>query len=114
MKDAYFQPVNGPSGKKNPLLVKNKCTCPQDGMRLLIVDSIVQTYTPMKLFFEKHGSQVDFATTGQQAIGLCEKDMQKKCCKQYINVVIINAGLPDMNGCQVVRQIRDKMTHSNA
>ena len=41
MKDAYFQPVNGPSGKKNPLLVKNKCTCQQDGMRLLIVDSIV-------------------------------------------------------------------------
>ena len=110
MKDAYFMPLSGETVRKNPLLQKQKCTCEQSDMRLLIVDKILQTYTPTKIFFERHGCHIAFAMTGQEALDICSEHLKRPCCNHFPHVIIINAELPDLSGCEVAGKIRDQLS----
>ena len=71
-----------------------------EGRHLLLVDDDSGILTSLGSFFERHGYVVTKAATGQQGIQAFRQ--------QEPDVTILDLGLPDMDGMQVLEVLRQK------
>jgi two-component system KDP operon response regulator KdpE len=81
-------------------LVRTKCdTTVSDGPHVLVVDDEVQIRRFLKISLEANGYRVQEASTGQQAL--------EKAALLRPDVIILDMGLPDMDGLAILRQLRE-------
>jgi len=73
---------------------------PGEGRRVLLVDDDNGILMTLGTFFERHGYVVSKAATGQQGIQAFQQ--------QEPDVTVLDLGLPDMNGMQVLEVLRQK------
>jgi len=73
---------------------------PGEGRRVLLVDDDNGILTTLGTFFERHGYVVSKAATGQQGIQAFQQHEP--------DVTVLDLGLPDMNGMQVLEVLRQK------
>ena len=66
--------------------------------RLLVVQNDVEVSKLLRIYFEGLGADVLLAVKGREAIALCST--------QLIDLVILDYMLPDMDGVEILRQIR--------
>jgi DNA-binding NtrC family response regulator len=71
-----------------------------EGRRVLLVDDDNGILSSLGTFFERHGYVVSKAATGQQGIQAFQQ--------QEPDVTVLDLGLPDMNGMQVLEVLRQK------
>ena len=72
---------------------------PDMSHRVLLVEDETDIVSPLVKALEREGYAVDQATTGKDAIS--------KAVKHEHDVVILDLGLPDMDGLDVCRRLRD-------
>lgn len=70
------------------------------GMRILVVDDEPEILRAVRTNLSRHGYQVDVAATGCQAVEACEH--------RRPDLVLLDLGLPDMDGLDVIRAIREQ------
>jgi DNA-binding response OmpR family regulator len=75
------------------------------GRRILLVEDDTTIVVPFQLILESEGYHVDTASTGRQAI--------ENIGKNEYQVVILDMKLPDMQGIEVAREIRNKTDEIN-
>jgi DNA-binding response OmpR family regulator len=66
--------------------------------RILIVDDEPQIRVVLRAYLEREGYAVDEAATGAEAVGLV--------ASEHPDLVLLDIGLPDVDGLEVLRQIR--------
>lgn len=66
---------------------------------ILIVDDHTNMQTTLKDILEDEGYQVMTAQTGQEAIDFCQK--------QKFDVILMDVRMPDLNGVEAYRRIRN-------
>lgn len=71
--------------------------------KILIVDDEGQTVEYMKPPLEKRGYAVIYALTGKEALEIYPKENP--------DVVLLDLGLPDIDGRQVLKEIKSKAGH---
>jgi FixJ family two-component response regulator len=71
-----------------------------EGRHLLLVDDDTGVLSSLGAFFERHGYVVTKAATGQQGIQAFQQHEP--------DVTVLDLGLPDMNGMQVLEVLRQK------
>jgi DNA-binding NtrC family response regulator len=69
--------------------------------KILIVDDDVAIRTTMKAILEEEGYKVDLAGSGKEGI--------KKTNEQAYNVALLDIRLPDMEGVQLLKLMKDTM-----
>ncbi len=69
-----------------------------DGLRVLIVDDLAVAAETLALLLELEGAQVRTALCGQDALALAREFLP--------HAVILDLGLPDMDGAEVARRLR--------
>ncbi|HUG89992.1 MAG TPA: PAS domain S-box protein [Planctomycetaceae bacterium] len=69
-----------------------------DRLRILVVDDSRDACTLLAMLLESYGDEIITAHTGQAALEAARE--------QRPDVVLLDIGLPDMNGCDVCRQMR--------
>jgi DNA-binding response OmpR family regulator len=75
------------------------------GRRILLVEDDTTIVVPFQFILESEGYHVDTASTGRQAI--------ENIGKNEYQVVILDMKLPDMQGIEVAREIRNKTDEIN-
>jgi CheY-like chemotaxis protein len=75
-------------------------TIPGLGRRILVVDDNVDTTEMLSLLLEMHGHETHVAHSGRSAMRVAN-DVRP-------DVVLLDLGLPDMDGCDVARELRDR------
>ncbi|PIG92392.1 response regulator [Gloeocapsopsis sp. IPPAS B-1203] len=70
--------------------------------RILVVDDLVDNLFLLQTFLETEGFEVETATNGSQALN--------QVCTKPPDLVLLDVMLPDMNGYEVTRQIRQNHT----
>lgn len=75
------------------------------GRRILLVEDDTTIVVPFQFILESEGYHVDTASTGRQAI--------ENIGKNEYQVVVLDMKLPDMQGIEVAREIRDKTDEIN-
>lgn len=75
------------------------------GRRILLVEDDTTIVIPFQFILESEGYHVDTVSTGRQAIENIGK-------KEY-QVVVLDMKLPDMQGIEVAREIRNKTDEIN-
>ena len=70
-----------------------------DGARLLIVEDEPEIVRALKANLGAHGFQVDAVATGAEAI--------EKHALRRPDLIILDLGLPDMEGTEIIRQLRE-------
>ncbi len=68
------------------------------GARVLVVDDEPAILRAVRINLERHGYQVATAETGEQALDLA--------ARHPVDLIVLDLGLPDLDGLEVVRQIR--------
>ena len=71
------------------------------GARVLVVDDEPAILRTVRANLRRHGFQVETAETGQAAV---------EHAHQHPDLIVLDLGLPDMDGLEVIRDIRE---HSN-
>ena len=82
-----------------PKRVSEPTYAPDMSHRVLLVEDETDIVSPLVKTLEREGYAVDQATTGKDAIS--------KAVKHEHDVVILDLGLPDMDGLDVCRRLRD-------
>jgi DNA-binding response OmpR family regulator len=72
--------------------------------KVLVADDEKVVTDLIKLFFENAGFTVTTAFSGKEALSALDKDSPE--------VVIIDLGLPDINGFEVIKKIRKEIPHT--
>ena len=72
------------------------------GARVLVVDDEQAILRAVRTILVRHGFQVDTAATGEQAI--------ERFALLPFDVVLLDLGLPDIHGLEVMRRIRERAT----
>ncbi len=67
-------------------------------MRVLVVDDNMDTAESMALLVRGLGHEVDFATSGRVALQVARAFRP--------NIVFLDLGLPDVDGCELASQLR--------
>lgn len=75
------------------------------GRRILLVEDDTTIVIPFQFMLESEGYHVDTVSTGRQAI--------ENIGKNEYQVVVIDMKLPDMQGIEVAREIRNKTDEIN-
>ena len=70
------------------------------GARILVVDDEPQILRAVRTNLSRHGYQVDVASTGRQALDLH--------ARRRPDLVLLDLGLPDMDGVEVIRTLREQ------
>jgi two-component system, OmpR family, KDP operon response regulator KdpE len=70
-----------------------------DGLKVLIVDDEIQIRRFLRISLEANGYQVDETNNGQVAI--------VKVAQHHPDMVILDMGLPDMDGLEVLKRLRE-------
>jgi diguanylate cyclase (GGDEF)-like protein len=73
--------------------------------RILVVEDDVDIVNMLKIYFESQGYEVSAALRGQQALTSCRK--------QVPNVIILDINLPDIDGYEVCRTLRNGLRTSH-
>jgi CheY-like chemotaxis protein len=73
--------------------------------RILVVEDNVDHAYLMGFILSKEGYQVDVVNTGQEALD--------QCAQHQYSPIIIDLGLPDMRGDQVVGKLRETASYLN-
>ncbi len=68
------------------------------GARVLVVDDEPTILRAVRINLERHGFQVATAETGEQALDLA--------ARHPVDLIVLDLGLPDLDGLEVVQQIR--------
>ena len=68
--------------------------------KILCVEDEAAIILPLRYALEREGWQVSWTTTGTQALQLLSQ--------QGFDFIILNVGLPDINGFEVCKQLRQK------
>jgi two-component system, OmpR family, KDP operon response regulator KdpE len=68
------------------------------GARVLVVDDEPSILRAIRLNLERHGYQVSTAETGEQAL--------EHAARQPVDLILVDIGLPDLDGFEVIRQVR--------
>jgi len=72
------------------------------GLRILLVEDSAESAGNMALLLRRYGHQVEIAGDGQTALRLAQAN--------HPDVALLDIGLPDIDGCEVARQIKSWMT----
>ncbi|SRR5258706_5050680 len=83
-------------------MTENNETSTKDGALILIIEDDHQIRRFLRATLNTHGYQVDEATTGQEGI--------RQATTQHPDLIILDLGLPDMDGLEVARQLREWTT----
>jgi PAS domain S-box-containing protein len=75
-----------------------------NGLKLLVVDDEIDTCEMLSVAFGEVGASVKIATSGEQALALIEEWPP--------DMLICDINMPDMDGYQVIRQIRAREGHT--
>ncbi len=70
------------------------------GARILVVDDEAAIRRALRTILNRHGFQVETADTGQQALD--------RYGSYHPDLILLDLGLPDMNGLDVIRSLRSK------
>lgn len=70
-----------------------------DGPQILIVDDEIQIRRFLRISLEANGYAVDEAERGQEAI--------LKAARSHPDLIILDLGLPDMDGLEVIQRLRE-------
>ena len=68
------------------------------GARVLVVDDEPSILRAVRINLDRHGYQVITAETGEQAL--------EQAARHPVDLIVLDLGLPDLDGLEVVRQIR--------
>lgn len=68
--------------------------------KMVVVDDEVEICEFLKLFFEERDFRVSAAYSGKQALAVIEQEKP--------NVVLLDVNMPDMDGLEVLKQIKAK------
>lgn len=68
------------------------------GARILVVDDEPEILRAVRMNLSRHGYQIDTAGTGKQALSAFGR--------RKVDLVLLDLGLPDMDGVEVIRTIR--------
>ncbi|MBG6075049.1 chemotaxis protein CheB [Polaromonas sp. CG_9.11] len=68
------------------------------GLRILVVDDMIDLLQPFSALLRLEGADVDMATSGQQALEMLEKNSY--------DLLISDLGMPYMDGYELIRKIR--------
>lgn len=69
------------------------------GARILVVDDEVQILKLLRVALTSHGYEIDEAATGQDGV--------YKAATYRPDIIILDLGLPDMDGVEVIRRLRE-------
>lgn len=76
----------------------------QNNSRILVVDDLEDNIFLLTAMLEQEGYQVEPASSGKEALAKIEKTQ--------LNLVLLDVMMPDMNGFQVIEEIRKKPQHA--
>jgi two-component system KDP operon response regulator KdpE len=71
-----------------------------DSARILVVDDEPAIVRAVSTNLKGHGFRVDSAATGEEGL--------ERCGEQRPDVILLDLGLPDMDGCEVIRRVREQ------
>ncbi|MFL5242342.1 MAG: response regulator [Gemmataceae bacterium] len=72
------------------------------GLRILLVEDSAESAANMALLLTRYGHQVEIAGDGRTALRLAQANQP--------DVALLDIGLPDIDGCEVARQIKSWTT----
>ncbi len=70
------------------------------GLRILLVDDMIDLLEPFAALLQQEGASADMATSGQQALDLLEASTY--------DLLICDIGMPGMDGYELIREIRKR------
>lgn len=73
--------------------------------RILVVEDDIDIVNMLRIYFESQGFEVAVAMKGKEALATCQK--------QIPNVIILDINLPDIDGYEVCRILRNNMRTSH-
>jgi PleD family two-component response regulator len=73
--------------------------------RILVVEDDADVANLLRFFFESQGYQVSIAPTGPTALDLCRRELP--------NIVVLDIQLPEMDGYEVCRRLRENLRTSH-
>lgn len=74
-------------------------------LRVLIVDDTLEFAEMIALTLQRAGMQADYAQGGHEALGYLTK--------QTPDILLLDIGMPEMNGWQVLEAIKSQYPHTN-
>ncbi|MBW4505622.1 MAG: response regulator [Scytonematopsis contorta HA4267-MV1] len=73
--------------------------------RILVVDDVVDNFLLVQVILEEEGYEVEFADNGREALKMIESEPP--------NMVLLDMMMPDMDGFEVARRIRENSKYSS-